>query len=463
MTSKVAPSPQHLTFDEARELISSKPETLIHSPLIEAEAFYRLRNYPAQIKESLHHAVITIPRKLAYILHERPASIAAAVEAFYLRDPIALKALQKDRADLLFAPDDLVTVSVRFTKILYAQVKSQQFPPLEPWKEVFASERSNTLSDKKYDQLEIGMKLAAGYEMLLQDKKNADSRLVREIKILLEDLELDGDSALPTDEEILKWPDVAKTDDESWLDINYEDFEKELQGKREKTEPSSGPKVFGPERPPGFGDSRAQADLKKIVERFEAFMNDEEAGAEGAEFDAMDFDDDEEEDDEDDEDSDEEDKAVSFDEAQFTRMMREMMGMPLTETDKEASDSAMAIQDGHDIKEIDSEKEQNKEEDEEIRKLMEGMEAELKLAGALNLDPTPDKHAKLQGKSPTSPKENTATSHETDDESEGELDIDFNLAKNLLESFKSQGGMAGPGGNLLGLMGMQLPRDEDDT
>jgi hypothetical protein len=52
-----------------------------------------------------------------------------------------------------------------------------------------------------------------------------------------------------------------------------------------------------------------------------------------------------------------------------------------------------------------------------------------------------------------------------DDEEESsdeEVDIDYNLAKNLLESFKSQAGMAGPAGNLLGMMGMQLPRDEDE-
>jgi len=49
---------------------------------------------------------------------------------------------------------------------------------------------------------------------------------------------------------------------------------------------------------------------------------------------------------------------------------------------------------------------------------------------------------------------------EEDDDSE--LDIDFNLAKNLLESFKGQAGMAGPAGNLMGLMGLQFPRDEEE-
>lgn len=39
----------------------------------------------------------------------------------------------------------------------------------------------------------------------------------------------------------------------------------------------------------------------------------------------------------------------------------------------------------------------------------------------------------------------------------------MNLARNLLESLKSQAGMAGPGGNLMGMLGLgMLPRDEDD-
>ncbi|KAF9930045.1 hypothetical protein BGZ67_006001 [Mortierella alpina] len=48
-----------------------------------------------------------------------------------------------------------------------------------------------------------------------------------------------------------------------------------------------------------------------------------------------------------------------------------------------------------------------------------------------------------------------------DDDDEQEVDVDLNLAKNLLESFKSQGGLPGPGGNLLSRLGIVLPRDEE--
>ncbi|KAF9575770.1 hypothetical protein EC968_001557 [Mortierella alpina] len=59
----------------------------------------------------------------------------------------------------------------------------------------------------------------------------------------------------------------------------------------------------------------------------------------------------------------------------------------------------------------------------------------------------------------------TARVMEMDDDAEEEeqVDVDLNLAKNLLESFKSQGGLPGPGGNLLSRLGIVLPRDEEGT
>ncbi|KAL0578022.1 hypothetical protein V5O48_003972 [Marasmius crinis-equi] len=58
---------------------------------------------------------------------------------------------------------------------------------------------------------------------------------------------------------------------------------------------------------------------------------------------------------------------------------------------------------------------------------------------------------------------------ERDDEDEdndlGDANIDYNLIKNFLESFKSQGGLSGPVGNLAGRLqpGWKLPRDEGDS
>ncbi|KAF9195448.1 hypothetical protein BGZ51_000022 [Haplosporangium sp. Z 767] len=57
----------------------------------------------------------------------------------------------------------------------------------------------------------------------------------------------------------------------------------------------------------------------------------------------------------------------------------------------------------------------------------------------------------------------TEISAEEEKEVEEVVDVELNLAKNLLESFKSQGGLPGPGGNLLSRLGIILPRDEESN
>jgi hypothetical protein len=442
-----------LTLGDASAYLRTKPTSLVHSTFIEAEAFYRLEKYPGQIEDSLHHSLITIPRKLAYILHEKPAAIAPAVEAFYLRDPVSMKSLLSTSGTLNFPPQDLVTVSTKFSKVLFAQLKSQRFTEPPVWIPVVnAAEKSGTgaeSSQKQLDRLHMGMKVTSGFEMLATNADTNDNRIAREIGILLDDLKEDGDQVLPDDAAIRSWEGSTREDPEHWMDINYEDFERELDGK-------AGSKGTG--RGGGFGDSAAQADLQKIVSRFESFLNDESAGFEGAELNDMDFDDDDLSDDYEEEDSEDEDKEVSFDEDQFSKMMREMMGMPSQETPRAKSSGIIKAS----SKGPATGEQSDDDEHEAIRQLAAQMESELNDHGALQLDPTPRKlkAPRQKGEEQSKDKGNDVDDEESGDE---EVDIDYNLAKNLLESFKSQAGMAGPAGNLLGMMGMQLPRDEDEN
>jgi hypothetical protein len=459
-TSITTSNSKPLTLAEAIEAIKSTPSSsLVHSPLIEAEAFYRLEKYPSHILSSLHHSPATIPRKLAYLLHARPRSIAPATEAFYLRDTHSLKPLLSPSSSaLIFPPTDLVTVSVRFTKVLYAQLKSQHFPPPPAWTGLLreaeieaatAAESRAEEAKKKVARLELGMKLTTGFEIMARTAHESSSRVVREVALLLEDLEEDGgDGALPSDEEIRGWEGVDREDDDGWMDIDFGEFERELEGKGKGKGTGGGGG--------GFRDAAAQADLQKIVSRFEAFLNDESAGIEGAEIEEMDRDDDSDEEDSEEGSDEDEDRDVSFDEEQFARMMREMMGLPAEENAEEKG-KAKAVE--------EEETEENENEEEEIRKLMQQMESELKGHGALELDAKPKATASIKEKGEGPAKAGPVAPREEDEEegSDEEVDIDYNLAKNLLESFKSQGGMAGPAGNLLGLMGMTLPRDEEDS
>lgn len=394
--------------------------------------------------------MVSIPRRLAYLLHQAPKAIAPAVEAFYLRDPIAMRPLMSPSAvTLVFPPKDLVDVSVKFTRVLYAQLKSQVFPAPPSWKEVFSSSErraaaaGESVAQKKHAMLELGMKVACGFEMVVLSTAKSNNRTVREVALLLEDLVEDGDSVLPTDADIASWEDCSRDDDDSWMDINFEDFEKELDGRGDTSKTAT------------FGDAGAPADLRKIVSRFEAFLNDDRAGIDGAEHDEMDEDDDDDEYGSD-EDTDSEDREISFDEEEFARMMREMMGMPV-DPSKPARGSRGT--------ESKADQRGNDREDEEIRQLSRQMEAELNEHGALSLDPKTESSRALKDKGKKragEASEKTALQGIDDESGDEEVDIDYNLAKNILESFKGQVGMAGPVGTMLAGMGIRLPRDEGD-
>lgn len=447
----IAPNPGQetsstgLSLQDAVDSIQSRKDSLFHSDKIDSEAFYRLEKYPGHIQKSLHHALITIPRKLACILHTRPKSISPAVEAFYLRDAKSLKPIVSETSALAFPPTDLVTVCVTFTRVLYAQVRSQRFDPPARWAPVI----NQAGEGKEWSRIELGMKLTCGFEMMVGKLDTYDSRVVREVGIILEDLEEDGDGeTLPSDDDIRKWAATTTEDDDSWLDINFEDFERELEGRGPRqTEPGT----------KGFGDVKTQADLRKLVSRFDSFLNDETAGADGAEVDPMDRDDDEKASDS--ESSDDEETAVSFDEEAFGRLMRGVMGVPTSTASPGAFTKPARAAEGESVP-PDRDPLMSKD-TMGLSELAAQLEDELREHGALKLDNVSATKASIKDKG-----KGVAVDSADDSDSgseDGEMDINYNLAKNILESFKSQAGMAGPAGNLMGMMGMQLPRDEDDS
>ena len=417
---------------EALAYISTDQQKLIRSPFIQEEAFYRTKKYPAAVSDQLHHSVTLIPRKLAYIMHQRPKHVSPAIESFYLRDPISLKpVLAPSKDKLRFPPDDIVRMSVRFTKVGFAQLKSQEFAPPDLWRKPMSA-----LEARDVERATVGMKLTCGFEMLLSDPQHRGKKAVREMEILLEDLEA-GDEQLPSDLEMESWPQLD--DDEGWMNIDYNDFDKELSGKGKSGDVGD-----------GFGDKSAQENLRKMVARFEEFLNDDDAGLDGAELD------DSEESDEDSSDDESEDKEASFDEDEFARMMREMMGLP-PEEGAQTSGQGLRPQKASSGK-------ADQDPNEDIREVMKRMEEELKEHGVLNLDPTP---RKLNASRPSAKGKEVASSsskrgQSVEGDSEEEVDMDFTLAKNMLEAFKSQGGASGPAGNLMGLMGVHLPPDKDE-
>ena len=464
--------PAPLTQVQALQIIDETPARPQQYGKVEKEAFHRLAGYPAAISENQHHATLPLPRKVAHILHTNPSYIAPVVEAFYLRDPISIRLIQpeKSKIPLTLPPEDFVDVSVRFTKVLYAQLLGQHWEPQAPWDTAL---EQLAKSGKTIEKAEIGIKIAAGMQMLLSHSLYASRKPTREIALLLEDLE-NGDDTLPTDTEIASWP--KREDDEAWLNIDFSEFEKELEGK------GSGAKG-------AFGDKNAEENLTKMVARFNDFLADNEAGAEGADggLDPMDVDNDSDAGDrgwEDPEDSDstaendtkskgkgkaktsngeddagtddEEDAEADAEYAEYEQAFEKFMMLPAAEK-AILTDEARVLA---------LEQDAEKEEDEEIQKLTEMMEAELFSHRALNINSKPDhkpgtgllsdSNGKGKGKL------QDVTEEDEEDEDDELLDEDYNLADNMLKAFKGQAGMAGPAGNMMKAMGVQFPRDADD-
>ncbi|XP_068673339.1 protein ecdysoneless homolog [Montipora foliosa] len=96
-------------------------------------------------------------------------------------------------------------------------------------------------------------------------------------------------------------------------------------------------------------------------------------------------------------------------------------------------------------------------EDREMQSYMEQMDAELartSIADSFEKRPAPADDRMSQ--------ENLSQA-EPQGESEEELpvDVDFNLVRNILQSFSTQQGLAGPASNILNSMGVWLPPNKD--
>ncbi|OKL60591.1 hypothetical protein UA08_04353 [Talaromyces atroroseus] len=419
---------EKISLDDFMRIAMHETGRLLRSPSIEEEAFYRLRNYPKQIEENLHCALVSIPRKVAYLVHKKSSYISPAVEAFYTRDPISLRTLRaSSKQDLLFSPDDLVTVSVRFTRVGYAQLRSQDFPTPASW----AQSLPPQMDGEAYTRAESGMKVSCGFEMLLSDPQNQDKPIVREMKLLLEDLDT-GDERLPTTEEI-KHSWSLQQDDEGWLDISFEDLDRELKGKASETQGSG-----------AFGNSSAQENLQRIVARFEEFLKDDSANFDGVNL--FDSDTDDEADEDGLSSEDEEDENLKFDKEEYMKLMRDMTGGNSGIDLRSQLKSARAK--GR-IEELDS----SDDDSHEIEELTRQMEAELRPTGVLN------HNRREAARNPTDARDKGKRRTEAE-ESDDESSLNINLAKNLLESFQSQAGMPGPASNILGMMGMRMPQDD---
>ncbi|KAI9144712.1 SGT1 protein-domain-containing protein [Paraphysoderma sedebokerense] len=120
----------------------------------------KVKEYPEAKLGNIHRARCLIPKKIAHLLCHNHQLVSSAVEAFYTRDPLTLRACSKMA---VFPPTTSVPMTVKFSRAMYAQLMSQRFYPPKPFK-------LPSPNSADYKAAELGMKLACGFEMLCHDK-----------------------------------------------------------------------------------------------------------------------------------------------------------------------------------------------------------------------------------------------------------------------------------------------------
>ncbi|KAG5438300.1 hypothetical protein PCANB_002788 [Pneumocystis canis] len=479
-----------LTLNDALFFLRNTPELLIHNIRLEKRIFRRIRGYPEKIKDHQHRTRIIVPRTVAYLLHTSPGLIAAAAHEFYLRDPISLKACEKMT---IFPPKDMVSIVVRTTKILHAQLKGQLFQkhPL------FNLPTPGSLN---YEEAVMGMKITCGFEMLCSKVPENNPAYILKTDpnwiSFLEKLKLAGyfenekegsakykllekhaeecflkshpyesfpssindpisqvfdllKQTLPSDEEISQWPNACDSDD--FLNVTPHELDELM---RFKTEISSDDDINTIKTTKQ--KHLSNNGLKSVVEKFENFVNNEDAGFEGIDFDSDSF-----------TSSASTDSYISFDDEEFIKLIKETLGEKKPKYFFKHVNSSVDISDdqrtemqdnsqqddlildnstSHCLKQIDSMENESISDKPVIQDFMDAMDTELSSTTLKDSFSNIPIHASG-----------------SIDEQNKDVNIQYNLLKNLFESVHGQEDSSGPASTLLKTMHLSLPSDSSTT
>lgn len=475
-----------IEVSEALQIIRSKPLKTEAPTNIQKAILDRINGYPEKIKENLHRTNVYLPVGVAAILAAKPNLIAPAVLAFCNRDPIDMKAC---RAMKYFPPENRVYCSVLFTKCLYAMLKHSNYNP---------DRRTGwNLPDPKSSQYKahsLGVKIACGFEILVaQAKPSADlendkawhqylkclkdknyfnnllehsqeyNNLLNKAKDYFKEHKTAAHSTPVIGQEILdlyrnleysiddfkkKESSLPADDDESWLNINPEELDKMLAERYGQnkffsvngctnasnlTEKLSEfldhvSSVDGAEFPeikihscPDNGDSppvRPQRGVKRNNKEKTtkvSFSKDTKTETSNPEA------------------------KINFDPTNFSCAVQNILDLVIPD-DSWDLESGSEMSEYGDESDMDLDSIDPNKTNKKIKDYMDEMDREL--AGTTVGQSFEKKH-------------NESDAFD-DIESFQPVDIDMNALKNILESYQSQMGAAGPASNMLGPMGVHL-------
>ncbi|KAI8852485.1 SGT1 protein-domain-containing protein [Chytridium lagenaria] len=171
------PTTTNLHLRDAIKAVRSFPNLTIANDAVQKCIIERTDVFPARNRDMRHRVLGWVPRDVARVLQRDPGLVAAAVEAFYLRDPVRMKqSITALRFDDLSNHDPFSTFHqcprpILLTRTLYAQLaanttvlpstsSSSSFDPL-----------SVDLESKDFRRFDVGMRIACGFEMLVDGVK----------------------------------------------------------------------------------------------------------------------------------------------------------------------------------------------------------------------------------------------------------------------------------------------------
>lgn len=129
----------------------------------------RLKEFqPASTHASIHRQIVQLPQNAAQLLKQRPSLVASAVRAFCERDSLDTKALRTMR---YFPPESpRIRTNIAFTRCLYAMLMHSQYTPERRlgWKLTDA-----VANPEAYKEQLLGVKIVSGLEILASQAKRS--------------------------------------------------------------------------------------------------------------------------------------------------------------------------------------------------------------------------------------------------------------------------------------------------
>ncbi|XP_050367338.1 protein ecdysoneless homolog [Argentina anserina] len=474
---------------EALSFIISFGDESAAAPAVQAAVKKRISEYPEKARRNMHSVRVRVPAAVARVLSQEPCMVTLAVEGFYDRDIDTMKyAAKMERFLSRGREEELVRVSVKMSRAMYAQLVQQTFQapkcyPMPPDR-----------SDSAYVEAELGMKIACGLEMMYQHRRKDGSEgkgssweafreslersgyfggLIKgskEYQRLMQNAEeysrssasfsrasemlsapvrrIDEILALPYSVDDFKRVDVPPSDDDYWLyngedELNSELLERQKEMelydlKHKKKQKSKEQDNVGPSSSSGaeaFNPGDIAKTMQAFVEKVSSYK-----GAEVPENRNL--------------------KEVDLD---VDRFFKDLESMMKSHGGEEATSDADSNEGSSSDLEFDDSEDEN-----DSAELLEDMEDGEdtfmhSYTDALNeeLKSTTLEKSFVRANE-QAPKKDEGTSNVMEDMEEDftPVDVDVNLVKSLLDSFSSQQGLPGPASNLLGLMGLQLPQDK---